>query len=527
MNTNNSKLLFSKFEVIETLKKDEFSQVFLANHHYLGKKIILKTLETSNLADITISDRFKREAKILAKLEHSSIIKVLDFGFEESRLYISFEFFESKSLREYIKEFNPDYETKLRLIVQLINGLEYAHKNGIVHRDIKPENILVDVNANLKIADFGLAIGTSEMGVTNKTSVLGTPSYMSPEQILGEEITNQSDLFSLGIVIFEMFAGFNPFLKKDINSTINFILNFDIETFDELETLPENIREMVELLLQKEIDIRAKNAGELLIFINPFEYFQKDDRIINQSKIERRNFPLILLIFFIFLGSYFLVKHLFLESDNNNEGTISYNRQLTDSVIDKRNDVELDQNKMALNKDFRSDEVKDKDLVPLIKEDKEKIDENKKLTNQINKYKTILTLNCSPWATVFLDGKKLDETPVSYETELDEGEHLLQFIHPDYPKYNTVINITKEETINLKINLNKIFAEISFQIHPWGEIYINNRNFGQTPLRKAIYLEEGSYEVLIKNPLFPDYVKKIDLRRGQQFCLTYNFERNE
>ncbi|HSP87677.1 MAG TPA: serine/threonine-protein kinase, partial [Ignavibacteriaceae bacterium] len=219
-----SKILFDRFEITDTLKKDQNSTVYLANHIYLGKKIILKTLSTEELPDKTFLERFKREAKILAQLDHPNIIKVMDFGTAGNSFYISFEYFESNNLRKVIKDNNLSVSDKINLCTQLFKALDSAHQRGVIHRDIKPENILVNSKLELKIADFGLAVVRDDLILTHKSSIVGTPGYMSPEQIKGEELTPQTDLFSSGIVIYELFTGVNPLIGKDISETINKIL---------------------------------------------------------------------------------------------------------------------------------------------------------------------------------------------------------------------------------------------------------------------------------------------------------------
>ena len=143
MIASESQILFDKFEIIECLKKDDQSAVYLANHIYLGKKIILKILDRNRIDDESIIERFKREAKLLAGLDHPHIIKVLDFGLYENYFYISFEYFESENLRLHINKNTFTYEKKLDLLKQLFLALHFAHSTDIIHRDIKPENILV------------------------------------------------------------------------------------------------------------------------------------------------------------------------------------------------------------------------------------------------------------------------------------------------------------------------------------------------------------------------------------------------
>ena len=226
-----TEILYDKFEIIDTIKKDVYTSVYLANHIYLGKKIILKTLNTDELSDKTILARFKREAKILAQLDHPNLIKVLDFGMYRNNFYISFEYFESKNLRNIIRQNNYTLEQKRSLIIRLMKALNAAHQNHIVHRDIKPENLLVNSRLELKIADFGLALMQDETKLTVQSSIVGTPSYMSPEQIRGEDLQPQSDLFSAGIVVLELFTNENPFLGKDINETINKVISLFILLF--------------------------------------------------------------------------------------------------------------------------------------------------------------------------------------------------------------------------------------------------------------------------------------------------------
>ena len=135
---NRNDLLFEKYKIIECLKKDEYSCVYIADHTYLGKKILLKTLNTDRIENTLWLDRFKREAKILAQLDHVNIIKVLDFGKHKNIFYLSFEYFDSRNLREILKENDLIFDQKSQILIQLAQGLSVAHQAGIVHRDIKP-----------------------------------------------------------------------------------------------------------------------------------------------------------------------------------------------------------------------------------------------------------------------------------------------------------------------------------------------------------------------------------------------------
>ncbi|MHC1739375.1 MAG: serine/threonine-protein kinase [Ignavibacteriaceae bacterium] len=517
MNNSGNNLLFGKFEILETLKKDEFSGVYIANHHYLGKKIILKTLDTINLNDATIQERFKREAKILAQLDHPNIIKVLDFGTEGSRLYISFEFFESKNLREYIRDQQPDNQTKKNLLIQLLRGLNYAHGNNIIHRDLKPENILVNKSNNLKIADFGLASAANDSAVTKKSSILGTPSYMSPEQIIGGEVSFQSDLFALGIVIYEMYTSVNPFVKSDINATINFILNYTEDSLDGIKLLPEDIKEAVAKLLQKSKIKRTKKCSDVLTQLNVSEESFTEFRVASGKFSSIRKRLILYAILIVFLGAVSLVYYINYYSNNS--------KQLREDI--KGYDTLTT---------YKGNTILPDEVSPVIKEQRkdEKVKEDLQMEEELKKSENIkpdeivnidLNINCSPWATIYIDGQKVDLTPLNKTLPLKEGTREISLVHPEYPEYKTRISVKKDQVISLRVNLDDIFASISFQVLPWGEVFIDGKSYGETPIKRKIHLSEGNYRVIVKNPDFPEYSETISLKKGQDFTLMHNFRK--
>ena len=264
MASDNKHILFEKFEILSCLKKDTNTGVYIANHIYLNKKILLKTLNKETLGDESIFLRFQREAKILARLDHPNIINVLDFGTFQQFFYISFEYFDSLNLRQVLQQDRLTANQKSQLVAQMLQGLAAAHSEKIIHRDIKPENILVGADFLVKIADFGLALAADDSIVTKKSSIVGTPGYMSPEQIRGEKLTLASDLFSAGIVAFEIFIGVNPFIGSDVSATLNNILNVNNDEFaKKLADIPEPDRDIVSNLLIRDKTRRVNVVAEI------------------------------------------------------------------------------------------------------------------------------------------------------------------------------------------------------------------------------------------------------------------------
>ncbi len=301
MTNNESQILFEKFAVIKCLKKSENNAVYLANNILLDKKIILKTMEVFT-DDEESNRRFNREAKILAKLEHQNIIKVLDFGKYQTSQYIVFEYFDSVDLRTIINTKTLSTEEYTFLLKQFFSGLDYLHRNNIIHRDLKPENILVNEKLELKISDFGLALALNDGFSTKTHSIVGTPCYMSPEQVKGKKLTLQSDLFTAGIIVYEIFTKKNLFLTDQFDETVNKILNFNEELIQkDIEHLPGNIKKIITTLLKNDVEERSKTVGDVLIDlgVSPDEINIVDERRLNK--------PIPKVIGFIALGTIILV----------------------------------------------------------------------------------------------------------------------------------------------------------------------------------------------------------------------------
>ena len=187
--------------------------VYLAHDPQIDRKVALKVLRQDRLGDEAFVQRFLQEAKAIGRLSHSGIVTVYDVGQDQGTIYIAMEFLEGTPLHRVMEGKKLAPEEIIRLGIQVAESLDYAHQRGIVHRDIKPSNILVDANGQTKITDFGIAhIEDPAAPVqTQAGEILGTPAYMSPEQVLSQPVDGRSDLYSLGIILYELSTGRKPF----------------------------------------------------------------------------------------------------------------------------------------------------------------------------------------------------------------------------------------------------------------------------------------------------------------------------
>src|SRR5436309_10493267 len=187
------------------------ANVYLAEDQELGRRVAIKILNDRHANDEQFVERFRREAKNAAALSHPNIVSIYDRGEAEGTYYIAMNFIHGRSLKELIVSRGPAPLTvAVEYARQILSALRFAHRHGIVHRDIKPHNALVDAEGRVKVTDFGIArAGASQM--TEAGSIIGTAQYLSPEQARGAQVDQTSDLYSLGIVLYELLTGTVPF----------------------------------------------------------------------------------------------------------------------------------------------------------------------------------------------------------------------------------------------------------------------------------------------------------------------------
>ena len=206
-----------RYKIVSELGRGAMGTVFHGLDETIERSVALKTLHAELPPEILteVSERFLREAKSAGKLNHPNIVTIYEFGQDGNIAFIAMEFLEGKSLQQIMRGGRLPFNTIVDLVAQVADGLDYAHRFGVVHRDIKPANIMVSSSGLAKLTDFGIArIQSSSM--TQTGAMLGSPKYMSPEQVLGQATDGRADIFSLGVMLYEMLAGRTPFETPDI-----------------------------------------------------------------------------------------------------------------------------------------------------------------------------------------------------------------------------------------------------------------------------------------------------------------------
>src|SRR3954451_7413451 len=206
-----------RFKVVSEIGRGGMGIVFLAEDEKLRRKVALKLLPPSFAADEERRRRFLREARAAAAVSHPNLVTVYDVGEHEGRAYIAMEYLRGRSLREQLSERPLSIDEAVELARQVLAGLAHAHAAGLLHRDLKPENVLVDRDGRVRLVDFGLAKLDGDVDAPGDNStrdglVMGTPGYMSPEQARGQSVDARSDIFSFGVLFYEMLTRKRPFV---------------------------------------------------------------------------------------------------------------------------------------------------------------------------------------------------------------------------------------------------------------------------------------------------------------------------
>ena len=202
----------NRYDVLEELGRGGMGRVYKVFDRRVKEEVALKLLRSDIADDPNMVERFSNELKFARKIVHRNVARMYDLGEEEGVLYITMEFVPGEDLKAFIKRAGRlSYEKSIAIIEQVCEGLTEAHKLGLVHRDLKPQNIMIDKAGNAHIMDFGIARSLDTEGITDAGAVIGTPDYMSPEQVGGEDVDQRSDLYSLGVILYEMVTGRVPF----------------------------------------------------------------------------------------------------------------------------------------------------------------------------------------------------------------------------------------------------------------------------------------------------------------------------
>lgn len=416
------------YQILDELGKGGMSTVYLAIQKSLDRRVAIKELLPSLKADTEMVERFKREAKASASMAHEGIVNIFDFWLERGSYYLAMEYLEGKDLGEVVETTGViPVEAAMTIASKAADALHYAHQRGIVHRDVKSGNIFITEKGEVKLTDFGIAYVPGKSPLTQPGIAIGTPEYMSPEQIRGEKADPRSDIFSLGVVLYEMLTGRRPFGEDGVEEVIASVLSKKPKGPRKLTTgIPWRLHWLTMKCLQKKPQKRFKTMEDLKISL---------ERLLPEESEDRTR-----------AFSSFL-EMIFHREGADGEKPAQFRRKKRISFGYALMVIIL----IALASAYTIYRYhRTFDFTALLpKQLKGKIG----FYTDKNQGYSFIKLIVYPWAKVSIDGKYVDTTPIAGPLRLKPGEHVLSFSHSKFKSKTIKIVLKPGETRFISVRL--------------------------------------------------------------------------
>ena len=300
------KIIGNRYEILEKIGNGGMATVYKAKCHVLNRYVAIKVLRDEFTTDEEFIKRFNTEAQSAASLTHPNIVSIYDVGNEGNLYYIVMELIQGKTLKEIIQEDGAlPWKWSVNIAIQICSALEVAHKNNIIHRDIKPHNIIITEDGIAKVTDFGIAKAVSNSTITAFGTTIGSVHYFSPEHARGGYTDAKSDLYSLGIVMYEMLTGRVPFdADTPVSVALKHMPEKPVEPMKLNPSIPFEVNQVIMKAMQKEANLRYQSATEMLNDLerslkNPDGHFVEEKNLdsgltqriptINTERLENNN----------------------------------------------------------------------------------------------------------------------------------------------------------------------------------------------------------------------------------------------
>jgi eukaryotic-like serine/threonine-protein kinase len=426
--------------IVEEVASGGMAVVYRAVQDPLGRTVAIKALKSSAAAEENVVVRFEREAKSLALLQHENIIHVYDFHQERGALFIVMEYVEGIDLYDLLEKCGRmPYDVAAIIAMQVARALDYVHYRGIVHRDIKPANVMLSRAGGVKVMDFGIARDTSFGDLTEAGTGIGTPAYMSPEQVLGDRLDARSDIFSLGVVLYQMVTGKKPFVEDEKRSAMHKIrLEKHLSARKLNPEIPRELERVIDKCLEKQPRDRWRSAQHMVMALERF--LAKHVEMNHHARLV------------LFLRAHNVITELEAEEYLNSQalggekGGAMPNMQARHAVRSGLVAHAVTFGVLALI--IGLIHVAPLQATPITPPD----------TGAAEPGRSFIKLNAIPWATITIDDTKKVTTPLGRPIELAEGAHRLVFTHDAFAPITREVelaSITIDNAITIAVDFCK------------------------------------------------------------------------
>jgi serine/threonine-protein kinase len=398
--------------------------VYRAVQDPLGRTVAIKALKSSAAMEENVVTRFEREAKSLALLQHENIIHVYDFHRERGALFIVMEYVQGIDLYDLLGKCGRlPYDVAAIIAMQVARALDYVHYRGIVHRDIKPANVMISRQGGTKVMDFGIARDTSFGDLTEAGTGIGTPSYMSPEQVLGDALDARSDIFSLGVMLYQMVTGKKPFVEDERRSAMHKIrLEKHVRARRLNPDIPRELERVIDRCLEKRPRDRWRSAQHMVMALERF--LAKHVEMNHHARLV------------LFIRSQNVITELEAEEYLNPAALGAGGSALQQPNMQARHVTRAGIVAHAITLGVLLLMLGLIHVAPLgatpahsagIKDGG----------------RGFLRINALPWASITIDGTPYGATPIARPIELKEGTHVVRFTHDWYEPVKRTVEISR------------------------------------------------------------------------------------
>ena len=563
------------YRIEEELAHSTICVTYRAVEESLGRSVIIKKLHPHMANDPEVRARFEREARVCALVRHDNVVEIYRYEPDPYEPYIVLEYVEGANLKEWVKRKGPLPWTAILIILyQALKGLTNAHQKQVIHRDIKPDNILINRQGQVKIADFGLATHPGEEKVTLQGNLVGTPSYMPPEVISGQEYEPRSDLYSLGASIYEALTGEPPVGGTTITDIVHNILSGKIlKPSQKGISLPQDLESLVMRLLEKNPHSRPYSAEQALweteriaqqqgVELSPARLVQLLEEKAQPPSLPSTELfpkkpkvpfyrlwwfwlPTLVLVMVVIMGIFInptlrprripvnvsppaqeeMKEPVFTQTEQPspmNKTPIATPEEKSSPHIPQATAPSKQPSSPPMS--IIPTPVPQEKPPPASPPSPPDTSSSPSLptsrseeTEGATKTTGYLRINLRPWAEVVVDNIHYGTTPLASPLELPEGEHQIVLSNPEFPlPVVKTVTIQKGKTILMDVNLWEQFGQVIIrQVKPWAEIWVDGRSWGYTPRARPIILPFGKHRLELKRDNYRPFRLDFELKPGE------------
>ena len=499
--------LEDRFSIEEPIYVGQMATAYPAFQKGLDRKVLLKLFHKHWADDSELIERFSREGKAMARIDHPNVVRIYEYGHEDGVPYLAMEWVDGGTLEDKLKAGPLPQKEIVNLARDLLTGLQAVHREDLLHRDLKPDNILIEDDGRARLADFSLAGFERSTGLTVHGAIVGSPSYMAPELSEGNPATFQSDLYGLGVILLEALTGSNPFAASDPLVSLDLIRKVEPPKLSGRQNIDPGLGRLIDTLLHKNPARRPKDAQAALSLLSAGSDAEEPpapEKSGINPWLNRIVLSLSIIAVMIYV-SYKVVSYRGVVPDLASLDTLI---RVESSTI------------VQSNKDTISDLVVESiDTVML--DISEKVIQTQPPVSKAVLSEGFLTVVVKPWAEVYIDGQSRGMSPIGTR-KLRAGSHILHFQHNALPDVIRKVEISGGQNDTLTVDLRSEAGQVNISASPWGILWVDEDSIGFLPRSDSLWLSPGRHFIEIRHPELDRWSDSLQIGAGDRLSIRVN-----